>query len=111
MAEYREWNIKGASLSHATAEAEYGIDYAFIVKGIKAGILEYRGGMIWGNSILRVLRRQLEEYIAKELGENYLMKVKGKLELRKIKKEMSDINKRLNELQIRKATLEEALNK
>ena len=109
MAEYREWNIKGASLSHATAEAEYGIDYAFIVKGIKAGILEYRGGTVWGNPILRVLRIQLEKYILQELGEKYLLKINGELELRKIKKEISDLKKRLNALQLRKTALEEAL--
>jgi hypothetical protein len=39
MAEYGEWNQKGATLSDVTAKAEYGIDYDFIVKGIKAEIL------------------------------------------------------------------------
>ena len=105
-----EWNKKGATLSHVTAEAEYGVDYAFIVRGIKAGILEYREGSVWGNPFLRILRSQLEKHITKELGENYLTKCKGELELRKIKKEMSHIKKKLNALQIRKAAIEEALN-
>ncbi len=73
--------------------------------------MEYREGTVWGNPFLRVLRRQLEKYIAKELGEEYLMKVNSELELRKIKKEMIDIKKRLNALQLRKTALEEALNK
>ncbi len=111
MAEYNEWNKKGATLSDVTAKAEYGVDYEFIVKGIKAGILEYREGTVWGNPFLRILRSQLEKYITNELGEKHLMKVNGELELRKIKKEISDLKKKLDTLQLRKATLEESLSK
>lgn len=105
MAEYGEWNRKGATLSDITAKAEYGVDRDFIIKGIQAGKLEYRDGAIWGNPYLRVLRSQLEKYIAHELGAKYLVKVKNELELRKIKKEMFDIKKRLNALQLRKIEL------
>ncbi len=111
MAEYGEWTQKGATLSDATAKAEYGVDYAFIVKGIKAGKLECREGAVYGNPFLRVLRNQLEKYIAKELGAKYLAKIKGEAELRKIIKEMSDIKKKLNALQLRKIELEKAINK
>ena len=37
MAEYGEWNRKGATLSDATAKKEYGVDRDFIIQGIKAG--------------------------------------------------------------------------
>ena len=70
MAEFGEWNRKGATLSDVTAKKEYGIDREFIVKGIRAGKLEYREGVIWGNPYLRILRSQLEKYISEELGEN-----------------------------------------
>lgn len=111
MAEYGEWNRKGATLSDVTAKAEYGVNRDFIIKGIQTGRLEYRDGAIWGNPYIRILRSQLEEYIADELGTEYLIKVKKELELRKIKKEISDIKKRLNALQIRKLELEESTNK
>jgi hypothetical protein len=62
MAEYGEWNRKGATLSDVTAKAEYGVSRAFIVKGIQTGTLEHRQGSVWGNPYLRVLRRQLEKY-------------------------------------------------
>jgi len=42
MAEYGEWNRKGASLSDKTAKKEYGVSRDFIVKGIRAGRFEYR---------------------------------------------------------------------
>src|SRR4030042_1593790 len=66
MAEYGEWNRKGATLSDVTAKKEYGVSRDFIVKGIRAGKLEYRHGSIWGNPYLRVLRRQLGQYIREE---------------------------------------------
>ena len=64
MAEHGEWNRKGATLSDVTATKEFGVSRDFIVKGIRAGKLEYREGAIWGNPYLRVLRSQLEQYIA-----------------------------------------------
>jgi flagellar capping protein FliD len=111
MAEYGEWNRKGATLSDVTAEAEYGVSRDFIVKGVRAGRLEHREGAIWGNPYLRILRSQLEKYITEELGEKYLVKGKGQTELRKIKKEISDLKKKLSALQDRKADLEESLRK
>ena len=110
MAEYGEWNRKGATLSDVTAKAEYGVNREFIIKGIQTGKLEYRNGAIWGNPYLRILRSQLEEYIADALGKEYLIKVKNELELRKIKKEISDIKKKLNLLQIRKLEIEKSMN-
>jgi hypothetical protein len=111
MAEYGEWNRKGATLSEVTAKAEYGVSRDFIVKGIETDRLEYRDGAIWGNPYLRILRSQLEKYITLELGEDYLVRVKAQTELRRIKKEISELKKKLNVLQNRKTDLEESLRK
>jgi hypothetical protein len=111
MAEYGEWNRKGATLSDVTAKKEYGVTQDFIVKGIRARKLEWREGAIGGNPYIRVLRRQLEEYIAEELGEEHLAKVKGQTELRKIKKEISELKTRLDALLNRRAALEKLLKK
>jgi hypothetical protein len=105
MAEYGEWNRKGASLSDKTAKKEYKVDQEFIIKGIEAGKLEYREGSVWGNPYIKVLRRQLEEYITSELGPEYLAKATGKIELQKIKKEIAEIEQQLNVLSIKKAEL------
>jgi hypothetical protein len=111
MAEYGEWNRKGATLSDVTAKAEYGVSRDFIVQGIRAGKLEWREGVMWGNPYLRILRSQLEKYIADKLGKEHLAKVRGQTELRKIKKEISDLKKKLNALQDRRTELEELLRK
>lgn len=111
MAEYGEWNKKEATLSDVTAKAEYGVEEDFVIKGINAGVLEYREGVMWGNPYLRILRSQLEKYITAEKGEDYLIKVKAQTELRKIKKEISETKKKLSALQDRKSILEESLKK
>jgi len=111
MAEYGEWNRKGASLSDVTAHEEYKVDSDFIIKGIEAGNLEFRYASVWGSPFIKVLRRQLEEYITAELGSEYLEKAKGKTELRKIKKEIAEIKQKLSELQARKAELEKIISK
>ena len=111
MAEYGEWNRKGATLSDVTAQKEYGVSRDFIVKGIRAGKLEYREGSIWGNPYLRVLRSQLERYIAKQLGSSHLKSTKTQTELSKVKKEMAALKQRLGVLQVRKAELEQTLGK
>lgn len=111
MAEYGEWNRKGATLSDVTAQKEYGVSQEFIVKGIRAGKLEYRQGAIWGNPYLRVLRSQLELYIADQLGARQLASTKTQTELRQVKKEITQLKKKLTALQVRKAELEHAIGK
>ena len=109
MAEYGEWNRKGAVLSDVTALKEYGVTRDLIVKGIQTGRLEYREGVVWGNPYLRVLRSQLELYIAEQLGSEYLVSKKSKTELRVISKEIANLRKKLTELEARKAELERAI--
>lgn len=105
MAEYGEWTRKGAVLSDVTAVKEYGISRDLIVKGINCGKLEFREGAVWGNPYLRILRSQLEPYIAAELGAKHLASRKHKTELRAIDKEIADLRKRLTVLEARRAEL------
>jgi len=109
MAEYGEWNRKGAVLSDVTAEKEYGVTRDFIVKGIQAGKIEYREGAVWGNPYLRVLRSQNEPYIVEQFGPEYLASRKAKTELRAVNKEIAELKQRLSALEDRKATLERAI--
>ena len=109
MAEHGEWNRKGATLSDVTAEKEYGVSHEFIVQGIRAGELECRDGAVWGNPYVRVLRGQLERYIAAQMGSEYLVQKKAKIELPAVNKEIAEIRKRLELLETRKLELERAL--
>ena len=66
-------------------------------------------GSVWGNPYLRLLRSQLEQYVAEELGDNRLTSSQDQTELRKVKREMAALKKRLKELQDRRTELEERL--
>lgn len=109
MAEYGEWNRKGATLSDVTAQKEYGVTRDFIIEGIRAGKLEYRDGAVWGNPYLRVLRIQLEMYIAEQPGKEQFLRKKAQTDLRAVSKEIADVKKKLTELEARKAELERAI--
>ena len=109
MAEYGEWNRKGATLSDVTAKKEYGVDRAFIIKGIRAGKLEFREGVMWGNPYFRLLRSQLEQYISEELGHKSLSREKNRTEFRKIKGEISKLKKKLKDLESQKIELEKLI--
>jgi hypothetical protein len=111
MAEYGEWNRKGATLSDVTAKKEYGVSRDFIVEGIKRGKLEYREGAVWGNPYLRILRSQLEQYIATELGQEYLASRKNQTALRAITKEIADLKRRLDVLEAQRTVLESLMRK
>ena len=109
MAEYGEWNRKGAVLSDVTAQKEYGVTRDFILKGVQAGELEFREGAVWGNPYLRILRSQLERYIVAQLGLEYLVRKKSQTELNVISKEIAYVRKKLAILEERKAELEYAI--
>jgi hypothetical protein len=109
MAEYGEWNRKGAVLSDVTAQKEYGVTRDFILKGVQAGELEFREGVVWGNPYLRVLRSQLERYIVGQLGSKYLVSKKSQTELHAISREIAAIRKKLAILEARKVELERAI--
>lgn len=99
MAEYGEWNRKGATLSEKTAVMEYEVDREFILKGIQSGKLEFRERSIWGNPYFVVLRSQLEQYITEELGKEYLSVSCNRMNIRRIKKEIASTSKKLRELE------------
>ena len=108
MAEYGAWNKKGATLSDVTALKEYGVDAEFLTRGIGRETWS-TGGSTWGNPYIRLLRDQLETYIAKERGSDYLALVKAKTELQAIRKERRGLEQRLGELQEREAALQDLL--
>ncbi len=106
MAEYGEWNRKGATLSDITARKEYGITRDFIIDGIRKGKLECREISLWGNPGLRILRSQLEHHIIDQLGHAHLATEGARTELRKIEKEIAHARSKLALLEARKAAIE-----
>lgn len=105
MAEDGEWNRKGGTLTDATAQKEYGVSHDFIVAGIRAGKIEYREASMWGNPTFKILRSQLERYIAEQLGADYLERGQADWELRVVNREINATRRKLTALEARKAAM------
>ena len=99
---YGEWNMKGATLSDKTAAREYGLTREEIWKAVNAGELQYRPQAIHGNPFLRLLRREVEAFVADRHGGTELAERKRKAELTKIEREIRRLKREIAKLEIRK---------
>ena len=72
------WTTKNATLSHKSAEKEFGLNFDEIVAGIRAGKLQYRENNIYGSPFLRLIRSEVETLVNEKYGKNYLNKKKWK---------------------------------
>jgi len=103
------WTQKGATLSDKTAQKEFGLTYQEIVEGINAGKLRYRETSIYGNPVLRLIRREVEALVSEKHGADYLKQKQLKKELAEVKKTLSALKSQTLELEKRKAELLELL--
>ncbi len=59
----------------------------------------------------KLLRSQLERYIAEKLGTSHLASTTNQAGLRKVNKEIAELKKRLGALQVRKAEIEQIIKR
>lgn len=79
-----DWSRKGATLSDKSARAQYGLTQEEIVRGIRAGKLQYREAAMHGNPWLRLLRREVEELAADLHGDSYVRMRQTQTELARV---------------------------
>jgi hypothetical protein len=99
------WGKKNETLSDKSAQSEYGISYEEIVDAIKAGNLQFREGSMYGNPWYRLLRVEVERLVAKKYGAAYLKEKKVKKEMSGIDRELKALKKKISELENRKKEL------
>ena len=100
-----EWQRKGATLSDKTARDEFGLTQDEIVRAIRAGTLRYREGSMYGNTWLRLLRREVEALVRKKHGNDYLKDRQSKAELVRINRELKRLKAQIARLEERKSEL------
>lgn len=103
------WTTKGATLSHKTAQKEFGLTYEEIVAGIRAGKLQYRENSLYGSPFLRLIRHEVEALVNEKYGKDYLRQKQLKKELAEVNKTLRELNSRTLSLTKRKAELLELL--
>ncbi len=94
------WTLKGATLSHKTAQKEFGLTFEEIVAGIRAGKLQYRENSIYGSPFLRLIRKEVEALVSEKYGRDYLKQ-------KQLKNELAQVNKTLRQLKSQTLSLEE----
>lgn len=100
-----EWRRKGATLSHKTAQEEFGLTWEDIVRAIRAGRLHCQQQSMHGNPWLRLLRREVEMLVRERHGANYLRNRQAKTELARIDRELKRLKTQIAVLEERKSKL------
>ncbi len=100
-----EWRRKGATLSHKTAQREFGLTWDEIVRAIRAGKLHYQEQSMHGNPWLRLLRREVEALVKTGRGVNYLRDRLAHAELARINRELKRLRSQIAALEARKSKL------
>jgi hypothetical protein len=106
-----DWQRKGATLSDKTARKEFGLTQDEIVEAIRSRQLAYRVNSIYGNTFLRLLRREVEALVKKKHGDNYLKDQQAKAELARINRELKRLKTQIVVLEERKSKLIAGLRK
>lgn len=105
------WSRKNATLSHKTAEKEFGLTFDEIVEAINAGKLQYREASIYGAPFLRLIRTEVEALVSEKHGPDFLKQKQSKKELAEIIKTLKTLKEQVQTLEARKADLLELLKK
>jgi hypothetical protein len=99
------WNRKGATLSDKTAREEFGLSQEEIYAAVRAGKLQYRENNIYGNPYLRLLRQEVEAFVAKQRGRGQLERAKLESELKRVNRDLKKLKGEIKKLELRKAEL------
>lgn len=99
------WSDKGATFSDKSARKEFGISQDEIIEGIRDGSLQYRENHIHGNPYFRLFRHEVEAFVTKKYGKDYVEKKKLENELKEVNSELRKIKARTKTLEKRKAEL------
>ena len=99
------WRGKGATLSHTTAQKEFGLTFEEIVQAIRAGKLRYREMTIYGSPWLRLIRKEVEALVKARHGAGFLKEKKTKTELAGINRALKRLKTQITELEARRAEL------
>jgi uncharacterized protein (DUF433 family) len=99
------WGIKNETLSDKSVEKEYGLSRKEIIDAINSGELQFREGSMHGNPWFRLLRVEVETFVEKKYGADYLKDRKAKKYLSEINKELKTLQNRISQLEIEKRKL------
>lgn len=102
-------NRKGDTLSDKSAREEYGLTQDEIIAAMNSGELQYRVNYIYENPYYKLLRSEVEKFVKKTYGENYLQKSKLLNELKQLNLELKKLKTQTKVFEYRKIELQTIL--
>lgn len=99
------WGIKGYTLSDKTAREEYGLTEKEIRTAINDGQLQYKVNYVYDNPYFKLIRKEVETFVAAKYGETHLQLIKQKTELKQVEKELKILKTQIKKLDFRKTEL------
>jgi len=93
------WGKLGATLSHKNACKEFGLSEDGVIEAIKKGKLQYRQNYAHGNPYFRLLRVEVETLARQLHGDSAAEEQEIKHKLQILDKEMNSIKRRLASLE------------
>lgn len=101
------WQKQGTTLSHKNACKEFGLTEDEVFEAMKMGKLQYRQNYAHGNPYFRLLRNEVKS-LAQELhGTKGAEEQEAKYKLQKINKEINSLKRKLASLEKQKIRLME----
>lgn len=99
------WTQKHATMSDKSARTEFGITQEVIINGIRSGKLQYREASAHGNPYLKLVRKEVENLVAKQYGASHLKTKAIENELKAINRELNSAKRKITMLEKRKAEI------
>lgn len=99
------WRVKGATLSDKSVRKEYQLTQEEILEGINQDKLQFRVNYIYGSPWYRLLRKEVEDFVAEKRGDDYLQVNRLTEELKQIKKELKTLKDQIQSLEMRKGEI------
>ena len=105
------WTTPGGTLSDKSARKEFGLTQEEIVEAIRAGELQARHNSMHGNPYYKLLRHEVEAFVCKKYGDDYMENKRLSNELAQVKRDLRKFKKQITVLEKRKVELEVKLGK
>lgn len=99
------WTQKNGTMSDKSAREEFGLTQEEIIRGIRAGKLQYRENNMHGNPYFKLIRSEVEDLVTKKYGENYVKTKALEKELKEVARELHAAKRRISILDKRKIEL------
>ena len=99
------WSEKGATFSDKTARKEFGLTQEEIFQAINEGKLQFIENSLYGNPFFRLIRTEVEALVGQKFGSGYLKEKKLKKELTQVNKELRTLKTQVASLELKKAEL------